>query len=146
MKFVIKRAEETDLSNIVELNNIMCGTQAEDEDFFKNRINYICLYENNCVGFLSGYLYNSKKDECVINKNDLVFYLETLFVKEEFRKKGIGQKLMQVALNEMKQENIKVVKLDARTYEENKPRLKRFYENNGFTQVKDNDSTMIKEL
>lgn len=92
--------------------NIAFGSSFEEEQEFsekewKKRINNIifALSNNEPIGLIS-YIFNNKI------KSKHIAYLFGLYVKSEYRGKGIGKKLLESALNKiMENRNIKKINL-----------------------------------
>jgi len=123
----IKIADKNDIENIFILNKLFKNDNAIDEmnlyfENNKNEIICIAYIDNIPVGFCTGLVI---KSICYKNKR---MDIETLYVKEEYRQKGIGEKLIkyleeEALLRDIKHfhiitndENINAIKL----YEKNK--------------------------
>jgi len=101
----IKIVEKNDLDNLFELNILFKNnTTKKDMEIIFNQNNkeIICIayFENIAVGYCTGLIIESI---CYKNKR---MDIETLFVKEEYRQKGIGKKLIQFIEKEALLRNI----------------------------------------
>jgi len=102
----IKIVENNDLDNLFELNKLFNNnTTKKDMEIIFNQNNkeIICIaYSKNvAVGYCTGLIIESI---CYKNKR---MDIETLFVKEEYRQKGIGKKLIEFIEKEALLRNIK---------------------------------------
>lgn len=70
--------------------------------FSDNNKDYIC---NNGGLIYSAYFNNEIVGVIYINDN---FYIDSLFVKEKYRKKGIGKKLIKILLHEFRDKEISI--------------------------------------
>ena len=94
-----------------------------EEEYFKHKgIFWIALDENkNLVGTIGLKDYNNN-----------VAYLKRLYVKKEFRKQGIGGKLIDVFLEYAKENNFKEIYLATVS---NRLNVMKFYEENVFERI-----------
>ena len=101
----IKIADLNDIENLFELNKLM-GNETLKEEMEKNiKINdreIICIayIGNIAVGYCTGLIIKS-----ICYKNSRLD-IESLYVKEEYRKKGIGEALIKFLEKEAKIKNI----------------------------------------
>ena len=89
----IKIVEDEDIENLYELNKLFenDNTKEKMHDFIKNNnheIICIAYIDNIAVGFCTGLIIKS-----ICYKNSRLD-IETLFVKKEYRNKGIGKELI----------------------------------------------------
>lgn len=102
MEFLIREAKKSDISNILALVKELAMFENAPEEvinneekmledgFGKNPIFGCYIAENNIetIGFaLFYYRYSTWKGKCI--------YLEDLFIKEQYRKTGVGKKLFE---------------------------------------------------
>jgi ribosomal protein S18 acetylase RimI-like enzyme len=127
----IKIADINDLENLYELNRLFENetTKEQMEKYIKqNNHEIICIayLDNIAVGYCTGLIIKS-----VCYKNCRVD-IESLFVKEEYRRKGIGKALMTFMEKEAVSRNI--LHFHIITNKKNENTVK-FYENIGYTQT-----------
>ncbi len=106
----LRRAKQEDIPSILELvNSLALFEKAPNEvtatvqDYIENGFgdnpiffSYLAYYEGQLAGFALWYFrFSTWKGKR--------FYLEDLYVKDEFRSKGIGQKLIEACIEEAKQ-------------------------------------------
>ena len=101
----IKFIDKNDLGNLYELNKLFGNDNSLEnmEEFINHNENeIICIaYLNNiAVGYCTGLIIKS------ICYNIYRLDIEALFVKEEYRQKGIGKALIKFIENEALQKNI----------------------------------------
>ena len=128
---LIKIADINDLDNLYELNKLFENeTTKEDMEISIKQNNHeiICIayLDNIAVGYCTGLIIKS-----ICYKNNRLD-IESLFVKEEYRHKGIGKALIKF----MEKEALlrKILHYHIITNKENKKTVK-FYENIGYKQT-----------
>ena len=129
----IKIADINDLENLYELNKLFENetTKEQMEKYIKqNNHEIICIayLDNIAVGYCTGLIIKS-----VCYKNCRVD-IESLFVKVEYRRKGIGKALMTFMEKEAISRNI--LHFHIITNKKNGNTVK-FYENIGYTQTEE---------
>lgn len=145
MNIEIKRADISNLKDIQELNHqlfelefnnfdpsLKVGWTFEKEgkdyftDMLNNEIVYIALTENKIVGYLAG---SVNIQNSYVTKS--LAEVDNMFILENYRKYGIGSKLM----NEFKQYCIKnsIEELKVTASAKNSNAIK-FYKKNGFNE------------
>jgi len=127
----IKIVENNDLEKLYELNNLFENNNTLEDMkkyFEQNNHEIICIaYLNNiAVGYCTGIII---KSICYKYKR---LEIEALFVKEEYRQKGIGNALIKFIEKEALSKNIK--HLHIQTNGENIKTIK-FYENLGYNKT-----------
>jgi len=65
---------------------------------------YIAIVDNQIVGYIFGHFYNREKKSAVVPVDAKCFDVDELYVKKEYRSLGIGQKLYDALVNEVKSE------------------------------------------
>lgn len=155
MDYEISKFEKGDVHNLKELIKLLKKHEAQSEPSFKvdddavdrmydfelvgkNKYIYIVKYNNKIVGFVS-FEESNLIDPYVADSIPAV-YISALFIKREYRGKGLAQKLMDIVENFAKENGIKFIKL--LTFSKNQL-ARDFYFKSGF---EDYESTMIKEL
>ena len=73
------------------------------DDILGNRI-FIAADHDEIIGYLFGHAERTKEKTSLYEKDELFFELEELYVKPEFRSKGIGKTLFQYAETSIKPE------------------------------------------
>jgi ribosomal protein S18 acetylase RimI-like enzyme len=101
----IKIVDENDIENLYELNKLFENENSKEEMeiFLKNnKHEIICIayLDSIAVGYCTGLI---TKSVCYKSSR---LDIETLFVKEDYRKKGTGKALMEFIENEAKSKNI----------------------------------------
>ncbi len=156
MNFIIRKATKKDVKTIQSLNNELCKYETENEfdvyktdwsltkqseKYFKALIKkqfvMVAETEGSIVGYLAGSIcveqmysyYQGKTAE-----------LENMFIKEEYRKFGIGSKLIDAFVTWCKNNDAKRILVTATIGNEN---AIKFYHKNGFNDL---DITLRKEL
>lgn len=71
-------------------------------DTFKDKDIYVALLNDEVVAYLYGYHDISKKNNSVQNINDRIFEIDEIYVKSEYRNKGIGNTLYEYVENDVK--------------------------------------------
>ncbi len=119
----IRAGKKSDIMKLVELDKvsnkeIRWWQPLSKSDFLKilklKNLLYVAEEKEEIIAYLSG----------AIKGKQLIF--ENVFVKKEFRKKGIAKKLIKKFLSDWKNKNMKATRLDC------PERLRDFYENLGF--------------
>ena len=137
----IKIADINDLENLYELNKLFENetTKEQMEKYIKqNNHEIICIayLDNIAVGYCTGLMIKS-----ICYKNSRLD-IESLYVKEEYRRKGIGKALIKFMEKETLLKNI--LHYHIITNKENGKTVK-FYENIGYKQTGEIllDKTMV---
>ena len=145
---VIRRATLNDLKDIQELNLGLFDYEMEYDydtyihgwsmgqisaDYFAELINnefvIVAVINNETVGYLAGSVYH---DETYSYYEGLTAELDNMFIKEDYRKFGIGSKMMNAFLDWTKKENAKRVLVTASIGNDN---TVKFYEKHGFKKL-----------
>jgi ribosomal-protein-alanine N-acetyltransferase len=129
----IKIAEFADINNLFELNKLFENytTKEDMENFYKkNKNEIICIayIGEIAVGYCTGFIMNS----ICYNENRLD--IESLYVKDEYRRKGIGKKLIKFIEKEAILKNITHFHIN--TYKKNLP-AKSLYKKLGFNETEE---------
>lgn len=112
------------------------------EEYLKNDLSnkwravFIAIEKDKVVGIIVGKIYRTLRVAGYERRG----YLSNLYVKPEFRKKGIGGKLFKTAIDWLKKKKSKAVTLEIHT--ENKDKVN-FYHKYGF---KDFTIKMVKRI
>lgn len=116
----IRKAEQTDISNIAELNKELFIYEKEfssvfDEDWvtseqaknhYKDRITYgIVFLAENKNNDIIGMIFGKAWKNFFARHNPNLAELEILYVKEEYRSLGIGKKLYEAFKKEVRRKN-----------------------------------------
>ena len=119
----IRGAKKSDVEKLVAIDKISnkeikWWQPLSKSDFLKilkcKNLLYVVEEKEEIIAYLSGAIKGSK------------LILENVFVKKEFRKKGIAKKLIKKFLSNWKNKNMKAIRLDCQE------RLRDFYERLGF--------------
>ena len=119
----IRGAKKSDVEKLVAIDKISnkeikWWQPLSKSDFLKilkcKNLLYVVEEKEEIIAYLSGAIKGSK------------LILENVFVKKEFRKKGIAKKLIKKFLSNWKNKNMKAIRLDF------PERLRDFYERLGF--------------
>jgi predicted GNAT family acetyltransferase len=119
----IRGAKKSDVEKLVAIDKISnkeikWWQPLSKSDFLKilkcKNLLYVVEEKEEIIAYLSGAIKGSK------------LILENVFVKKEFRKKGIAKKLIKKFLSNWKNKNMKAIRLDC------PERLRDFYERLGF--------------
>lgn len=148
MDIKIKTATLKDLKTIQQLNGELFdyeienkfdyyikdwATSKDSEEYFSDLIEnqFVIIAEtgNSPIAYLAGSVYN---DNSLSYYEGLTAELNNMFVKEEYRKFGIGTKLVNSFLDWCKQNNAKRVFVTASAGNEN---TIKFYQKNGFYNI-----------
>ena len=159
MGVVIRAATLNDLSKVQELNLKLFEKKQKEYDsllnldwvfgnkgtkYYENKISkddgcvFVAIVDNKIVGYLCGEL--GKTGAYKRLPKILPAYLETTFVLDKFRSKGIGKKLYNKFIEWCKIKKVNKIMLDVST--KNKLAIK-FYRNNNF---KDYSLTLETDL
>ncbi|MDR0301621.1 MAG: GNAT family N-acetyltransferase [Treponema sp.] len=127
----IKIADENDIENLYELNKLFENenSKKEMEIFLKNNnheIICIAYSDSIAIGYCTGLIIKS-----ICYKSSRLD-IETLFVKKEYRKNGIGKALIEFIENEAKSKNIFHFHISA-----NNEKSKLFYEKIGYKNTEE---------
>jgi len=135
MEMVIREANKEDSFSIMMLSKELGYESTEEE--IKNRIGYLCKKdlsflvvaeeEDNVVGFISYEHYETVYYVPGINITGLV-------VSHEFRKKGIGKKLLNYVEEYAKSKSLSFVRLNSGIQRKD---AHSFYKNNGYDNIKE---------
>lgn len=143
---IIRKAREDELKVVQELNHQLFlhdekydplldmnwSFGKEGEDYFKKRIagkNGVCFVaeiDGNIVGYLAGGMIKPYSYRTIKKQSEL----ENTLVKEEFRGRGIGEKLFKEFIKWSQEQGAERIKVSASA--ENQRAIK-FYERAGFT-------------
>jgi len=126
----IRRAEDKDIKQCVELSQIkefeMPGAVFPDEEYFNESLSKVFLVAEEgekIVGFILGFNLTIKD-----------VYLDLLVVKNKFRSKGVGKKLIEKFREELKLKEVKEYFLIAPKFNN---KTISFYENLGLKKGKE---------
>jgi len=97
---------------------------------------YVAEYKGALIGFLVGEV----KDTSPIFKIKRMGQLSSIFIKEKYRKKGIGTEFVKILIKEFKKRELRFITVNGNTH--NTAAIK-FYKNVGF---KDFRFVMIKDI
>ncbi len=70
---------------------------------------------NKLVGYLYGHKYKTRNASATIPEDSKVFELEEIFVKKEYRSRGIGTTMFNAIEDKMKQEGVSYITLTTKT-------------------------------
>ena len=154
MNIEIKRADISNIKDIQDLNHqlfelefnnfdssLKVGWTYEKEgtDYFTEMLNnevvYIALIENKIVGYLAG---SVNIQNSYVTKS--LAEVDNMFISEDYRKYGIGSKLMNEFKKYCIQNNIEELKVTASAKNSN---AINFYKKNGFEEF---EITLMQEL
>lgn len=155
MDYKISKLEKSDIHNLKDLIKPLKQHEGQYEPSFKvddgavdrmydveltgrNKYIYIVKDNNEVLGFIS--FEESTLIDPAVADNIPAVYISALFIKPEYRGKGLAQRLIGIAENFAKEKGIKFIKL--LTFSKNQL-ARDFYFKSGF---EDYESTMIKEL
>jgi ribosomal protein S18 acetylase RimI-like enzyme len=129
----IKIVDKNDIENLYVLNKLFENENSKEEmEIFLKNYNHeiICIayLDNIAVGYCTGLIIKS-----ICHKNSRLD-IETLFVKKEYRKNGIGKALIEFIENEAINKNI--VHFHINTNKNNKI-SKLFYEKMGYKNTEE---------
>lgn len=85
-----------------------------EEDIKGNRI-FLALEEEQMVGYLFGYMDKGERKNSIYEKDEPFFEVEELYVKPEFRGRGIGKQLFQYMEDKLKEEKVELILLSTAT-------------------------------
>ena len=85
-----------------------------EEDIQGNRI-FLALEKEQMVGYLFGYMDKGERKNSIYEKDEPFFEVEELYVKPEFRGKGIGKQLLQYMEEKLKEEKVELILLSTAT-------------------------------
>ena len=125
----IREAVPRDLTRIIELER-RCFT--EQQSYSKRLFRHLLLKANSTFlveiqdNIIQGFII------IVYRKNSTVAGIETIDVNPDFRRNGMGHRLLQAAEQEMKKRRIKKIRLEVSPG--NKAAI-RLYENEGFKKI-----------
>ena len=148
MNLTIRNANIDDLQTIQNLNNELCKYETKNKfdnyiedwslsDVSKEYFEYMIKEEfvivaeidNNVVGYLAG---STHKDETYSYYEGITAELDNMFIMEDYRKFGIGSKLVNSFLNWCKNQKAKRVMVTASFGNVN---TINFYKKNGFQEI-----------
>lgn len=144
---IIRKAKKADLSEIRRLNKALFDFEEKfghsynlnwpyEEDglnYFEKRLNnknslvFVAEEKYKIVGYIISFI-----DTYPYRRTNPICEIENMFVEEEFRKNGIGGKLIAKVRNEAKKRNVKKLRVGAIAQNEN---AINFYRSQGFTDV-----------
>ena len=131
---VIGFAEKLDLKQVAELSKMFeeekcCnGIKSDSEMFFKNKNVCVAKLDNMIIGYCYGTVETKKRNTTYYNEGDKSFYIEEIYIREEFRDKEIGSKLFKFIENYAKSLNCTILETTAVSKDYKK--LLKFYINN----------------
>lgn len=128
MDIEIRKANKNDIDSIVNLANELYETEMPFDTNLKagyyktktgrkqllkdikskKKIVLVAILNNNIVGFVDGYIYD--KEEMYKKK---VAYLDSISVSKDYKRNGIGTKLIDEFTNIMKEKGCSYIKLNA---------------------------------
>ena len=120
---------ESDFDDVINGNCVIKGFHEECINH-SHVFAYYVKDKEECVGYIFAYLKNVEND--VLNTNVIV--LESLFVKEQYRRNKIGSKLI-FMLEEWAKKNFSNYIVEITSLSKNKNAIK-FYESLGYKQSK----------
>ena len=117
----IRYAKENDSCKLDQLFSKLLNYERDNYDinikqslnitgFFIKRINKIdniillAEEENEIIGYIYGYIRSNNKIKIEIES-----YIESIFIEDRYRNKGIGRKLIETFINESKKRNVKYI-------------------------------------
>lgn len=109
-----KIGEVVSLSKKWENEAITHGLVAGSADSFKQLLIWTCTYNDCVIAYLSGSKRFSE-NMCVFPPNTDYFEIDELYVRPEWRSKGIGTKLFHYVEQEVKKQNIEYLLLSSAT-------------------------------
>ncbi|VVB75251.1 Mycothiol acetyltransferase [Candidatus Tiddalikarchaeum anstoanum] len=142
MKLNIREATQSDFKQLLDLNNewfdegISPGTLKESEysfrKEFKNSTFFIAEVNSEIIGFLKCRVKIAKEDSKIhhISEGEKYVDLDSVFIKKNFRNKGIGTKLLKYCIANVRRVGYK--KVIASADSKNLQKLVKFYERQGF--------------
>ena len=78
------------------------GYGRNNKSTFIDKTIYVVLDNDEIIGYLYGTFETSSKTNTVQKENDRIFEVEEIFIKKEYRNKGIGSKLFEYVENDIK--------------------------------------------
>ena len=84
------------------------------EDIIGNRI-FLALEDEQMLGYLFGHMAKGERKNSIYEKDEPFFEVEELYVKPEFRSKGIGRQLFQYMEDKLKEEQVRMILLSTAT-------------------------------
>lgn len=78
------------------------GYASNTKETFVDKEIYIILSDNKVIAYLYGYYATSNKINSIQNINDRIFEIDEIYVKPEYRDKGVGSKLYEYVENDVK--------------------------------------------
>jgi len=134
MSLIIRKATIEDANELFELNELFNGTEITTKELLaeslKNNtqeIVFIAIMNNKAVGFTCGHIYRSM---CYDTYNGEI---TELFVKIEYRRKGIGSQLITEIQNEFNKNDVFCYQLFTGTTNTN---AQAFYTSHGYNRLK----------
>lgn len=128
VKTVNKRMEDNNITPYKELENGFIDNYLDKFYIDNNNVIFVALDNNDIIGFIS------------LCKNEDNIYIDDYSVKEEYRGKGIGSKLMSLANTYALENNINELITHVETA--NKKSIE-FYKNKGFKLVQKQDHRLL---
>lgn len=144
MNVIIRRAKIEDLFKIKELNKKLfelekelfdpdlnvrevCNSDINDYliDMIENKIVFLAIVDNEIIGYLTGSIESDNYDKSIFAR------LKNIFILENYRKYGIGSKLINEFKKHCLEKNANNLKVT--TYAKNK-KATLFYIKNGFEE------------
>lgn len=115
------------LSKMFAEENCCNGIVAQNENYFKNQKVIVAKEDNKIIGYAYGNIETALKNRCYINKGDIIFYLEEIYVIPNKRNLHVGEKLFRFLESYAKEQNAKAMEVSAVSKDYN--RLLDFYIN-----------------
>jgi ribosomal protein S18 acetylase RimI-like enzyme len=145
MEFKIKKADRNDVEEIIKLNQELFNYEfnsgfdnsldlnwtKNNKKYFeksitdKNSLVLVCIYNEEVVGYLIGRIENPED----YRKIKSIAEVDNMFILEEFRKKGVGKKLVEGFVKWAKKKDVEKIRVVASS--KNKKAIE-FYKKFGF--------------
>jgi len=142
MKFKIRRADEKDFKSILELEKkwekegiswgVKHPTKKDLMNHIKKDICFVVVSDKKFLGHIIAVIKKSKNflDYAKIKKGERYGYIDGVFVLPEYRKLGIGKKLVEIVIEHFKKNKLKKIVLKATS--KKLKELESFYNKLGF--------------
>ena len=142
---IIRRIRITDIAHLKKLENELAAFDRKKDPFLKKNagkyyfkdlknkfkekstFGFVAIENNEIVGMITGLVENTFADAYLHRKEGLV---RGFVVKKEYRKKGVGKKLLESVMKEFKKRGIKVYIV----YFYSKNPAKKLYKKMGFKE------------
>lgn len=129
MEITTRKASIIDLDSIIELNKELFDFEdqfgheyntnwpfEDGKTYFKKRLenknsmNFVAIYKNKIIGYIVSFIDTYKYRDGKINP---ICEVENMFVKQEYRKKGIGKLLINAVKNAARKKKVKLLRVGA---------------------------------